>query len=119
MEEKQEFNVGSIHDVQIGKGFDVNVSGAKIALFRETYDKFYALEDEILGIAGSISKGTIERGKIRLRYGKTVDMRTGQCDDSDHFIRTFHVWVEGQFIFVEHLPLFVENSQMQEESPAV
>jgi hypothetical protein len=92
-------NAGSIHDVPIGRGISYSVGGHHFAIFRETYGHFYVFEDARADTKRGLHHGQIEKGKIRLPNGHTVDLHTGQLDHSQRFLHSLLTWVENGFIF--------------------
>lgn len=109
MKIKDFLNVGSIHDIPIGKGVRFSAGEDKFAVFRETYGHFYVFADENPDSMGSICQGTIDHGKIRLPDGHSVDLHTGQLDQTDHFLRSFIPWVENGFVLFSYNPNRIEQ----------
>lgn len=96
------FNAGSIHDIPLRKAVHYSIGGEHFAIFRETFGHFFAFADEVFEKEGPVSLGTIDGEKIRLPLGHTVDLKTGQLDSTDHFVRMFNAWVENGFVFIQY-----------------
>jgi hypothetical protein len=101
MQSMEFLNAGSIHDVPIGRGKPLSWRGSVFAVFRETFGHFYVFEDRLPQHKdGELSFGVIEKGKIKLRDGHTVDLHTGRYDNTDSFVRSYNAWVENGFVLI-------------------
>lgn len=100
-------NVGSIHDIPVGKGMHYTAGKQHIAIYRETYGHFYIFADERSDSKRGLHQGRIKDGKICLPNGHTVDVHTGQLDTSQRFFRSIVGWVENGFILLSLSSLLI------------
>lgn len=104
MKLKDFLNVGTIHDIPIGKWAKVSQGEECYVVFRETHGHLYIFVDEHGDGFDSIAQGYIENGKIVLPSGHSIDLHSGQLDQKDHFLRSFIPWIENNFLLFSPNP---------------
>jgi NAD(P)H-dependent nitrite reductase small subunit len=96
------YRLSSVDDVPEERGLFVHVGGRSIAVFRNE-GGFFAIDDICPHKGGSLHEGALSEGVVSCPWHHwQFDLRTGECPINPHSkVDTFHVWTEGNDLYVE------------------